>query len=154
VASRPLGTAGKDHLLTTPHPRTRHRRAVPVLVSVFLSGSGHFLVGWWGRGAVWAALAILLFPATLLAPIAAERVLPLVLPLLGPAVLLAALALQVGAPIDVALVMGDNRNNSQDSRYWGSVGRPAIEGRAFVIYWSWDPERRGVRWSRLGRVIR
>ncbi len=56
-------------------------------------------------------------------------------------------------------VMGDNRHNSQDSRYWGFVKREKIKGKAFVIYWSWDSERDGlalwkrVRWSRLGHLI-
>jgi signal peptidase I len=56
-------------------------------------------------------------------------------------------------------VMGDNRNNSQDSRYWGYVKREKIKGQAFIVYWSWDSERddrylwQRVRWSRLGRLI-
>jgi signal peptidase I len=55
--------------------------------------------------------------------------------------------------------MGDNRNNSQDSRYWGFVKKEKIKGRAFIVYWSWDSEREDkllwerVRWSRLGRLI-
>ena len=36
--------------------------------------------------------------------------------------------------------MGDNRDNSQDSRYWGFVKRDKIRGKAFLIYWSWDGE--------------
>jgi signal peptidase I len=52
--------------------------------------------------------------------------------------------------------MGDNRNNSQDSRYWGFVKREKLKGRAFMIYWSWDSEQtlwERVRWSRLGKLI-
>jgi signal peptidase I len=64
----------------------------------------------------------------------------------------------VKVPADSYFVMGDNRNNSQDSRYWGFVKRDKIKGRAFLIYWSWDSERYGamwerVRWSRLGKLI-
>jgi signal peptidase I len=40
---------------------------------------------------------------------------------------------------DYYFMMGDNRDNSADSRYWGFVPRDKIIGRAEVIYWSWDP---------------
>lgn len=46
-------------------------------------------------------------------------------------------------------VMGDNREESYDSRFWGTVGINKIVGRAFIIYWSWDPRTMSVRWSRL-----
>jgi signal peptidase I len=65
----------------------------------------------------------------------------------------------VHVPPDAYFVMGDNRNNSQDSRYWGFVKRDKIKGRAFLIYWSWDsdpdekPLWRRVRWDRLGHLI-
>ncbi|HWP34513.1 MAG TPA: signal peptidase I [Thermodesulfobacteriota bacterium] len=56
-------------------------------------------------------------------------------------------------------VMGDNRDRSQDSRFWGYVPLEAIKGKAFVIYWSWDSQAEGpiwrrVRWSRIGDTIR
>jgi signal peptidase I len=38
-------------------------------------------------------------------------------------------------------VMGDNRDNSQDSRYWGFLPRGYIKGKALMIYWSYDSER-------------
>jgi len=44
----------------------------------------------------------------------------------------------VTLPPDRYFMMGDNRDSSNDSRFWGTVHGPDIKGPAFVLYWSWD----------------
>ncbi|MBF0211467.1 MAG: signal peptidase I, partial [Desulfamplus sp.] len=55
-------------------------------------------------------------------------------------------------PENSLFVMGDNRDNSHDSRFWGFVDLKEVRGKAFLIYWSWDSEEFGVRWDRIGDI--
>jgi len=57
-------------------------------------------------------------------------------------------------PPDSLFVMGDNRDQSYDSRYWGFVKMNKVKGRAFIIYWSWDGKDTWVRWWRIAKIIR
>ena len=62
----------------------------------------------------------------------------------------------IRVPKDSFFVMGDNRDFSFDSRFWGFVPHEKIKGLAFIKYWSWDSDAdllNKVRWERIGRPI-
>ena len=53
--------------------------------------------------------------------------------------------------MDYYWMMGDNRHNSQDSRFWGFVPEDRVVGKAWLIWFSWD---KGPRWNRLFRFVK
>ena len=56
-------------------------------------------------------------------------------------------------PKNSYFVLGDNRDRSYDSRFWGTVPKDKVKGTVKNLYWSWDREKLSVRWDRVGTKV-
>lgn len=59
----------------------------------------------------------------------------------------------VTVPAGQYFMMGDNRDDSADSRFWGFVDERYLRGRAWLVWMSWNKQTMNVRWNRVGQVI-
>jgi len=59
----------------------------------------------------------------------------------------------VTVPPGKLFFMGDNRDQSFDSRFYGYVPKESIKGKVMSLYWSWDQVKQTVRWDRIGKAI-
>ncbi|KTD25864.1 MULTISPECIES: signal peptidase I [Legionella] len=60
---------------------------------------------------------------------------------------------EIEVPPGQYFMMGDNRDDSADSRYWGFTADKYLRGRAFIVWMSWNGKTDSIRWSRIGKLI-